>query len=86
MAPGSHPDSVRSFAEVLAVECSGRSTLELSLKNEQLILHTAQARAIKTMVEQFLSELRKASVGSLTLPGFPGSRLESRSRPLLGTG
>ncbi|KAH0518668.1 Unconventional myosin-XVB [Microtus ochrogaster] len=50
-----------SFAEVLAVECSGGSTLVLSLKNEQLMLHTAQARAIKAMVEQFLSELKKAS-------------------------
>lgn len=50
-----------SFAEVLAVECSGSSTLVLSLKNEQLMLHTAQARAIKAMVEQFLSELKKDS-------------------------
>ncbi|CAO2646093.1 Unconventional myosin-XVB, partial [Lemmus lemmus] len=50
-----------SFAEVLAVECSGGSTLVLSLKNEQLMLHTAQARVIKAMVEQFLSELKKDS-------------------------
>ncbi|XP_028608612.1 myosin XVB [Grammomys surdaster] len=50
-----------SYAEVLAVQCRGRSTLELSLKNEQLILHTTWARAIRAMVEQFLSELRKDS-------------------------
>ncbi|KAL1779953.1 myosin XVB [Sigmodon hispidus] len=50
-----------SFAEVLAVECSSNITLELSLKNEQLTLHTVQARAIKAMVEQFLSELKKDS-------------------------
>lgn len=63
MASSSRPDCVHSFAEVLAVECSSGSTLVLSLKNEQLMLHTAQARAIKAMVEQFLSELKKASVG-----------------------
>lgn len=54
------------------MQCRSRSTLELSLKNEQLILHTTWARAIRAMVEQFLSELRKASVGCLVLPGFPG--------------
>jgi hypothetical protein len=54
---------VCSFAQVLGVECRGSSILELSLKNEQLVLHTARASAIKAMVEQFLSELRKASVG-----------------------
>lgn len=62
----SHPGSVHSYAEVLTVQCSGSATLELSLKNEQLILHTAWARAIKAMVEQFLSELKKASVGFLS--------------------
>nr|XP_042139057.1 LOW QUALITY PROTEIN: myosin XVB [Peromyscus maniculatus bairdii] len=50
-----------SFAEVLGVECRSSSILELSLKNEQLTLHTAQARAIKAMVEQFLRELKKDS-------------------------
>ena len=53
----------RSFAEVLGVECPASSTLELSLKSEQLVLHTARAGAIKTMVELFLNELKKASVG-----------------------
>uniref|UniRef100_A0A8C6RHF8 SH3 domain-containing protein n=1 Tax=Nannospalax galili TaxID=1026970 RepID=A0A8C6RHF8_NANGA len=50
-----------SFAEVLGVECCSNSTLELSLKSEQLVLHTARARAIKAMVEEFLSELKKNS-------------------------
>lgn len=58
------------------MQCRSRSTLELSLKNEQLILHTTWARAIRAMVEQFLSELRKASVGCLVLPGFPGLSLK----------
>lgn len=59
------PHPVHSFAEVLGVECRGGSTLELLLKNEQLVLYTAWARAIKAMVEQFLSELRKASLGQV---------------------
>ncbi|KAM5149121.1 LOW QUALITY PROTEIN: myosin XVB [Callospermophilus lateralis] len=64
--PSFHLDQLKtlcsySFAEVLGVECQGSSTLELSLKSEQLVLHTARARAIKAIVDQFLSELRKDS-------------------------
>jgi myosin-15 len=64
--PSFHVDQLKtlcsySFAQVLGVECRGSSILELSLKNEQLVLHTARASAIKAMVEQFLSELRKES-------------------------
>uniref|UniRef100_A0A5F9C3V6 Myosin XVB n=1 Tax=Oryctolagus cuniculus TaxID=9986 RepID=A0A5F9C3V6_RABIT len=51
-----------SFAEVLGVECRGGSSLELSLKSEQLVLRSARAKAIKAMVELFLSELKKASL------------------------
>lgn len=47
------------------MECPAGSTLELSLRSEQLVLHTARAGAIKAMVELFLSELKKASVGWL---------------------
>ncbi|XP_074175467.1 myosin XVB [Rhinolophus sinicus] len=61
-----YPDQLKtlcsySFAEVLGVECRGGSILELSLKREQLVLHTARASAIKAMVELFLSELKKDS-------------------------
>ncbi|XP_005407553.2 PREDICTED: unconventional myosin-XVB-like, partial [Chinchilla lanigera] len=64
--PSFHLDQLKtlcsySFSEVLGVECRGDSTLELLLKSEQLVLYTARARAIKAMVEQFLSELRKDS-------------------------
>lgn len=57
------------------MQCRGGSTLELTLKSEQLILHTAWARAIEAMVGQFLRELKKASVGCLLLPGAPGLSL-----------
>uniref|UniRef100_A0A8C0JHL3 Myosin XVB n=1 Tax=Canis lupus dingo TaxID=286419 RepID=A0A8C0JHL3_CANLU len=50
-----------SYAELLGIECRGSSTLELSLKSEQLVLHTARASTIKAMVELFLRELRKDS-------------------------
>ncbi|XP_065765969.1 myosin XVB [Muntiacus reevesi] len=64
--PSLHPDQLKtlcsySFAEVLGVECPAGSTLELSLKSEQLVLHTARAGAVKAMVELFLSELKKDS-------------------------
>lgn len=64
--PNFHLDQLKtlcsySYAEVLAVQCRSTSTLELSLKSEQLILHTTWARTIKAMVEQFLSELKKDS-------------------------
>lgn len=64
--PSLHPDQLKtlcsySFAEVLGVECPAGSTLELSLRSEQLVLHTARAGAIKAMVELFLSELKKDS-------------------------
>ncbi|KAK2497547.1 hypothetical protein MC885_014512, partial [Smutsia gigantea] len=63
---GLYPDQLKtlcsySFAEVLGVQCLGSSALELSLKSEQLVLHTARANAIKATVELFLRELRKAS-------------------------
>uniref|UniRef100_A0A2K6B323 Myosin XVB n=1 Tax=Macaca nemestrina TaxID=9545 RepID=A0A2K6B323_MACNE len=56
-----HARPLRSFAEVLGVECRGSSTLQLSLKSEQLVLHTARARAIEALVKLFLSELKKDS-------------------------
>lgn len=64
--PSFHLDQLKtlcsySYAEVLAVQCRSTSTLELSLKSEQLILHTTWARTMKAMVEQFLSELKKDS-------------------------
>ncbi|XP_055994385.1 myosin XVB [Sorex fumeus] len=50
-----------SFAEVLAVESRSGTALELSLRGEQLVLHTAWADAIKAMLDLFLAELRKDS-------------------------
>ncbi|XP_073092024.1 myosin XVB isoform X5 [Manis javanica] len=72
---GLYPDQLKtlcsySFAEVLGVECLGSSALALSLKSEQLVLHTARATAIKAMVELFLGELRKDSGYVLALRSY----------------
>ena len=72
------PPPVHSFAEVLGVECLGGSTLELSLKAEQLVLHTARADAIKATIELFLSELKKASAS--WAGGWVGAGAGQRSR------
>ncbi|KYO31153.1 hypothetical protein Y1Q_0016497 [Alligator mississippiensis] len=50
-----------SFADMMSVELKGRNTLEFSLKNEQLILHSTKAQQVKAMVELFLQELRQDS-------------------------
>lgn len=50
---------VPSFADVLSVEMKDSSSLEFSLKTEQLILHSPKAPCIKTMVELFMQELRQ---------------------------
>nr|XP_006001737.2 PREDICTED: unconventional myosin-XVB-like [Latimeria chalumnae] len=48
-----------SYADLLSVEVQDRSTLEFSLKNEQLVLYSPKARQIKDMIDVFLTELRK---------------------------
>uniref|UniRef100_A0A670HY56 Myosin XVB n=1 Tax=Podarcis muralis TaxID=64176 RepID=A0A670HY56_PODMU len=50
-----------SYSDVLSLELMDRNTLQFSLKDEQLILHSRKARQIKTMVELFLLELKKDS-------------------------
>ncbi|XP_037666136.1 LOW QUALITY PROTEIN: unconventional myosin-XVB-like [Choloepus didactylus] len=70
-----HPGQLKtlcsySFAEVLGVECRGGSTLELLLKSEQLVLHTARAGAIRATVELFLRTLRKDSGYVIALQSY----------------
>ncbi|XP_044531083.1 myosin XVB [Gracilinanus agilis] len=59
-----------SFVEVLDVKAQEHGVLQLSLRNEQLILHTSQAQAIKTMVELFLNELKKDSSYVIALRSY----------------
>ncbi|XP_023957502.2 unconventional myosin-XVB isoform X2 [Chrysemys picta bellii] len=59
-----------SFAEVLSVELKGSGSLEFSLKNEQLILHSAKARQVKAMVELFLQELKQDSSYVIALRSY----------------
>ncbi|NWV96982.1 MY15B protein, partial [Machaerirhynchus nigripectus] len=63
-AAGYHPEHLKilrsyCFADVLSVELKGSSSLEFSLKSEQLILHSLKAPRIKDMVELFIQELRQ---------------------------
>ncbi|NXY16965.1 MY15B protein, partial [Atrichornis clamosus] len=63
-AAGYNPEHLKilrsySFADVLSVELKGSSTLEFSLKTEQLFLHSPKALCIKAMVELFIQELRQ---------------------------
>ncbi|XP_076210005.1 myosin XVB isoform X2 [Aptenodytes patagonicus] len=63
-AAGYNPEHLKilrsySFADVLSVELKGSNALELSLKTEQLFLHSPKAPCIKAMVELFIQELRQ---------------------------
>ncbi|XP_009322885.1 PREDICTED: unconventional myosin-XV [Pygoscelis adeliae] len=63
-AAGYNPEHLKilrsySFADVLSVELKGSNALELSLKTEQLFLHSPKAPHIKAMVELFIQELRQ---------------------------
>ncbi|XP_074871117.1 myosin XVB [Carettochelys insculpta] len=66
MAGGLSPEYLKtlcqySFADVLSVELRGSSTLEFSMRNEQLILHSEKARQVKAMVDFFLQQLKQDS-------------------------
>ncbi|NXX78304.1 MY15B protein, partial [Urocolius indicus] len=63
-AAGYNPEHLKmlhsySFADVLSVELKSSSTLEFSLKAEQLRLHSPKAPCIKAMVERFIQKLRE---------------------------
>lgn len=57
-----------SYSDVLSLELMDRNTLQFSLKDEQLILHSRKARQIKTMVELFLLELKKVRESAFETP------------------
>eukprot|EP00069_Balaena_mysticetus_P001501 bmy_15343T0 len=75
--PSFHPDRLQlktlcsySFAEVLGVECLAGSSLELSLKSEQLVLHTGRAGAIKAMDSGYVIALRSYLTDDHSLLSF----------------
>uniref|UniRef100_A0A8D2LHE6 Myosin XVB n=1 Tax=Varanus komodoensis TaxID=61221 RepID=A0A8D2LHE6_VARKO len=59
-----------SYADVLSLELLGWNVLQLSLKDEQLILHSHKAWQIKAMVEQFLHELKQDSKYVIALRSY----------------
>ncbi|XP_043940884.1 myosin XVB isoform X2 [Protopterus annectens] len=50
-----------SYADLISVETPNPSTLEFSLKNENLVVYSTKAPLVKAMVELFLNEVRKDS-------------------------
>nr|XP_033816448.1 unconventional myosin-XV-like isoform X2 [Geotrypetes seraphini] len=50
-----------SYADVLSLAVKAPHVLEISLKNEQLILQSPKARQLKAIVDLFLHELKKDS-------------------------
>ncbi|XP_078257713.1 unconventional myosin-XVB [Rhinoraja longicauda] len=50
-----------SYVEILNVELQGEAVIELTLKNEELVLYSDKAKQAKALIGLFLEELRKDS-------------------------
>ncbi|XP_055509975.1 unconventional myosin-XV-like [Leucoraja erinacea] len=50
-----------SYVEILDVELQGEAVIELTLKNEELVLYSNKAKQAKAVIGLFLDELRKGS-------------------------
>lgn len=48
-----------SYVEILDVELQGETVIELTLKNEELVLYSDKAKQAKAVIGLFLDELRK---------------------------
>ncbi|XP_069056262.1 unconventional myosin-XVB-like [Pleurodeles waltl] len=59
-----------SYSDVLSVELRNPSTLEFSLRNEQLVLLSSKACQLKALVELFLHELKKDSNHVIALRSY----------------
>lgn len=65
LAAGSHllailPSS--SFADILFVTMPSQNMLEFNLANEKVILFSARAHQVKTLVDDFILELKKVRI------------------------
>lgn len=64
-----------SFADILFVTIPSRNMLEFNLASEKVILFSARARQVKTLVDDFILELKKVRV----LPRSPCRELRPRA-------
>ena len=60
--------SPSSFADILFVTMPSQNMLEFNLSNEKLILFSARAQQVKTLVDTFILELKKVGIPPWVLP------------------
>lgn len=51
-----------SYTDIMFVTIPSKNMLEFNLTNEKLILFSAKAPQVKTMIDYFITELKKVSV------------------------
>lgn len=65
------PPSLPSFADILFVTMPSQNMLEFNLTNEKIILFSARARQVKTLVDNFILELKKVRIPPQMWPATP---------------
>lgn len=53
--------STYSYTDIMFVTIPSKNMLEFNLTNEKLILFSAKAPHVKTMIDYFITELKKVS-------------------------
>lgn len=64
-----------SFADILFVTIPSQNMLEFNLSSEKVILFSARAHQVKTLVDDFILELKKVRDPAEACPQHPDSRL-----------
>ena len=60
-----------SYADIMFVTIPSKNMLEFNLTNEKLILFSAKAPQVKTMIDFFITELKRVSRGRRVSPPIP---------------
>lgn len=63
--------ALSSFADILFVTMPSQNMLEFNLTNEKIILFSARARQVKTLVDNFILELKKVRIAPQMWPATP---------------
>lgn len=66
------PPPFSSFADILFVTIPSQNMLEFNLASEKVILFSARAHQVKTLVDDFILELKKVRI-ALQLPTSSGA-------------
>lgn len=62
--------SAYSYTDIMFVTIPSKNMLEFNLTNEKLILFSAKAPHVKTMIDYFITELKKVSILFTPALGF----------------